>query len=46
MPGGEVIPVEITWSAEGIEVIYACDTEWVDTRQSRRDYMRRTDDKA
>jgi hypothetical protein len=34
------MPVEITWSADGVEVIYACEQNWVDTRQGRREYLR------
>lgn len=35
-------PVEITWSPEGIEVIYGCEPEWLNTRASIRDYQRKT----
>jgi hypothetical protein len=34
-------PVEITWSESGIEVVYACDADWLNTRQSVREYLRK-----
>jgi hypothetical protein len=33
-------PVEITWNADGIEVVHAVDAEWVETLASRREYER------
>lgn len=35
------MPVEITWSPEGIEVVWATEAEWVDTTRSRHDYEAR-----
>jgi hypothetical protein len=33
-------PVEITWDEDGIEVIWACDVDWIDSVRGRRAYMR------
>lgn len=34
------MPAEITWGPDGIEVVWATEAEWVETRQSRREYQR------
>jgi hypothetical protein len=31
-------PVEVTWTDDWIEVVWATEAEWLETRQSRRDY--------